>query len=199
MNRLILACLPLCLLLGCAPDRRDADSASPDVGPAAAVDTPAAQPDLHAHEHQTTVDVALARPPTGGNWPTDAALRQGMQAVHAALAQALPAFERGELTAPAANALAGVVTSQVQFLLANCKLEPQADAQLHIVIGQMMSAAEAMVGDAASVDGVPRLHQAVQLYGDYFEHPGLHEPGSQSHQADAEPATTAPEADKLAQ
>jgi hypothetical protein len=193
MRRLSLAVLPLCLsLAACAPEDRSASTSAPPAAPSTPVvdvATPAPAPtDEHAHDHGASADVALQRPPGGGNWATDAPLRQGMEAIHVALAAALPTFEKGEMSASEAQALAGVVTSQVQFLLANCKLEPDADAQLHILIGQMMSAAEAMVGDAASIDGVPKLHEAVQLYGDYFEHPGLHDHSGAPHHADGEHA-----------
>ena len=211
MLRPVLAILPLCFMLSaCAPE--SSNSSAPPAAPVAApspadADADSASPASadHAHHHDAAAGVGLDRPPGGGNWATDAPLRQGMEAIHTALAAALPAFEQGELSASEANRLAGTVTSQVQFLLANCKLEPDADAQLHIVIGQMMSAAEAMVGDPASADGVPKLHESMQLYGDYFDHPGLHEHNGAPHHANEEPAATttpagvAPEADKPAQ
>jgi hypothetical protein len=192
MHKLPILFLPLCLLLGaCAPEGRDSSAPTPaavpvpPATPAADVATTAAADD-HAHHHDASSKVALQRPPGGGNWHTDAPLRQGMETIHTALAAALPIFEQGELSAPAATTLAGAVTGQVQFMLANCKLEPDADAQLHILIVQMMSAAEAMVADAASAEGVPKLHQALQLYGDYFDHPGLHDHSGAPHHADGE-------------
>lgn len=188
MRRLSNAILPLCLLLSaCAPDSRDAAAPAtiPAAAPAPSVDAAAApQSAEHAHQHDAATAARLERPPGGGNWPTDAPLRQGMETIHAALSAALPVFEKGDFSASEATALASAVTSQVQFLLANCKLEPEADAQLHIVIGQMMSAAEAMVADAVSADGVPKLHTAVQTYGDFFEHPGLHDHSGAPHHAD---------------
>lgn len=191
MRNLSMVILPLCLLLGaCAPEDRDTSAPAPAAAPVAPPPAPDARAtaadDERAHHHDASAGMALQRPPGGGNWATDAPLRQGMETVHVALAAALPTFEKGEMTASAATTLAGVVTGQVQFLLANCKLEADADAQLHILIGQMMSAAEAMVADAASAEGVPKLHAAVQLYGDYFEHPGLHDHSGAPHHADGE-------------
>lgn len=206
MRRMSLAHLPLILLLSaCTPENREAAAPAAlltAVAPPAASAAAAHPSDEHAHHHGATPGAKLERPPGGGNWPTDAALRQGMETIHVALAVALPKFEKGEFSAPDATTLAGVVSGQVQFLIANCKLEPDADAQLHTVIGQMMSAAEAMVGDAVSADGVPRLHAAVQLYGDYFEHPGLHAHAGEPHHADGEHSATSapaePESDKPA-
>lgn len=209
MLRPVLAILPLCFMLSsCAPEGSNSSAppaATVAAPPPAAADAASPPSADHAHHHDAAAGVGLDRPPGGGKWATDAPLRQGMEAIHTGLAAALPAFEKGAFTSAEAAALAGTVTSQVQFLLANCKLEPDADAQLHIVIGQMMSAVEAMVGDPASAAGVPRLHESVQLYGDYFEHPGLHEHTGALHRVEAEPAATtspavaAPEADKAAQ
>lgn len=191
MRRISLAHLALILLLSaCTPENREAaaPAALPTaVAPPAASAAAAHPSDEHAQHHGATSGAKLERPPGGGNWPTDAALRQGMETIHVALAVALPKFEKGEFSAADATTLAGVVSGQVQFLVANCKLEPDADAQLHIVIGQMMSAAEAMLADAGSDEGVPKLHAAVQLYGEYFEHPGLHEHGGEPQHAGSEP------------
>ncbi len=191
MRRISLAILPLCMMLAaCAP--QDSGTAPPT--PAATSTTPATPAptamvaDEHAHHHDASANVALQRPPGGGNWATDAPLRQGMERIHAALADALPAFEKGELRVEAANALAGEVQAQVQYLIANCKLEPAADAQLHIVIGQMLAAADALSKEPMSKDGMPRLHEAVQMYGDHFEHPGLHEHSGKAHHAEGEAA-----------
>lgn len=190
MRNLSMIVLPLCLLLGaCAPEDRDTSAPASAAAPVALAPPAAevrASADEHAHHHDASAGMVLQRPPGGGNWATDAPLRQGMETIHAALEVAIPTFEKGEMTDSAATALAGVVTGQVQFLVANCQLEPDADAQLHILIGQMLSAAKAMVADAASAEGVPKLHAAVQLYGDYFEHPGLHDRSGTPHHADSE-------------
>jgi hypothetical protein len=189
MPKLSIAILPLCLLLSaCAPDERAATTAPPAVAPVAPAPdaTTTAAADDHAHHHDASASVVLERPPGGGNWATDAPLRQGMERIHEAMTEMLPAFEKGELSAAAAGALATEVQAQVQFLIANCKLEPAADAQLHLVIGQMLSAADALAKDPSSAEGMPRLHQAVQIYGDHFEHPGLHDHSGEAHHADGE-------------
>lgn len=182
--------LSLCLLLS-ACTSKEGDELAPvpvaDATPAAVAAVSGSAPSAtdHAHQHDADAAFVLERPPGGGNWPTDAALRQGMETIHDAMEAVLPSFEKGEFTAPEAMALASTVTEQIQFLLANCILEPSADAQLHRVIGQMMAAAEAMVTDASSADGVPKLHEAVLMYGEYFEHPGLNPPVVAAQQADA--------------
>lgn len=188
MRHSAIVIIPIFLLLAsCAPEHRDAGSAEPASSPAAAPApevTAPSEADAHDHHHDSGTGATLERPPGGGSWATDAPLRQGMERIHTAMANALPAFEKGELGADAAAALANEVQAQVQFLVANCKLEPAADAQLHLVIGQMLAAADALAKDPLSGEGMPRLHQAVQLYGDHFDHPGLHDHGGAPHHGD---------------
>lgn len=166
MRSRLIVMLSLSLLIGaCNAEDRAGTPPPAAVVPAApatvALDVaPPALVDEHAHQH----DAGLERPPGGGNWATDAPLRQGMESIHGAMASALPAFEKGELSAAAATELASEVQTQVQSLIANCKLEPAADAQLHIVIGQMLAAAEALAKDPMSGEGMPRLHQTVKTY-----------------------------------
>jgi len=175
------AALLLCLFLSaCGSDDRGAiepGAVTAPIAPATrAVDAVSVAPtDAHAHHHDSVAGVALERPPGGGSWATDLPLRQGMGRIHGAMNDALPAFEKGALSASAATALANEVTTQVQYLIANCKLEPAADAQLHIVIGQMLGAADALAKDPSSSEGMPRLQQTLRLYGDYFAHPKLHD------------------------
>lgn len=161
--------LPLCLIM--------------TAGTAVGRDLPATAPvdraeqvsgAAHAHQHAAPAST-LERPASGGRWATDEPLRQGMERIDRALTAALPAFERGEFDPGAATTLAGEVRREVEFLIANCKLEPVADAQLHRVIAQMLAAAQAMSQTPASRDGVPHLQGAVNLYSEHFEHPGLHQ------------------------
>jgi hypothetical protein len=57
----------------------------------------------------------------------------------------------------------------------NCKLEPEADAQLHIVIAELLAGAEAMQGKEPGVArraGAKRVVKALNAYGEHFEHAG---------------------------
>jgi hypothetical protein len=63
----------------------------------------------------------------------------------------------------------------VAGIVQNCKLEPEADAQLHIVIAELMAGAEAMEGKVKGETrraGAERVAKALNAYGEHFEHPG---------------------------
>ena len=57
----------------------------------------------------------------------------------------------------------------------NCKLDPKADEQLHIVIAEMVAGADlaqGKQGDPERASGVVKIAQALNTYGAHFQHPG---------------------------
>ncbi|HJW82537.1 MAG TPA: hypothetical protein VJ396_09885 [Acidiferrobacterales bacterium] len=111
----------------------------------------------------------------GRKWDTDAALRKGMTAIGTLVGGALPAAHAGKLTPAKYDALANDVNAQITYIVQNCKLDPKADAQLHIVIGDIAKGVETMQGKhpgKGRSSGVVEISQAVNTYGEYFNHPG---------------------------
>ena len=136
------------------------------IGPALAVD--------HAHEHEGHGSAA----PTlnnGQKWSTDASLRQGMASIKDALLPQLPAIRANTLKAAQYQALAQQTHTQIGFMVTNCKLAPEADAQLHLIIADLGAAAEAMAGNDKKLSrqaGAMKLQHALETYGEFFDHPG---------------------------
>jgi hypothetical protein len=62
----------------------------------------------------------------------------------------------------------------VAYAVANCKLEPNADAMLHLVIADLMAGTESMEGKTSNSrhDGAVQVLEALKSYGKYFQHPG---------------------------
>lgn len=130
-----------------------------------------AQAHDHGDAHETREEVPPA-PPPGALWETDAALEQGMARVRDAVAAVLPAWHAGELSLAQAAALAGTVEENVAFLVANCKLEPAADAALHGLLAEFMQGASALERDPTSPEGMPRIVAALRAYPERFAHEG---------------------------
>lgn len=105
----------------------------------------------------------------GQPWPTDVALVEGMERVRDAVSDAAA---RSALDTEAAAALARAVRGEVDFLIANCRLEPDADATLHVFLAQLLSAAAALEKNPAAAGGLPQLRQTLREYPHYFAHPG---------------------------
>jgi hypothetical protein len=110
----------------------------------------------------------------GERWPTDAPLRAAMNRIETAVGEAEPAYDNGKLEASAAQSLAAKVDADVRYMIENCKLAPEPDAALHVLIARMMSAAAALQSNPNSPEGVPELAAAVRDYRMTFDHADEH-------------------------
>jgi cell division protein FtsN len=125
----------------------------------------------HAHEQEAHATAGLTLD-DGARWATDEPLRIGMQRIRDAAAPAIDAGPHS-LSQEAARALAAAVREQVSYLVANCKLEPKADAVLHLLIAELLGGAEALDQDPHAEGGLPRIERALRQYPAYFEHAGF--------------------------
>lgn len=112
----------------------------------------------------------------GKQWATDAPLRQSMTRIRALVAPQIDAAHAGKLRAADYQALARQTEEQIGVIVKECKLAPQADEALHIVIARMGEGLEVMNGKSATakpVDGLLHLAEAINDYGAHFEHAGF--------------------------
>lgn len=122
-----------------------------------------------AHDHgQTQLELTLN---AGAKWQGDDNMIKGMNAIRGALAARLPAIDARTLPAEDYKALATEVQGQVDFMVENCKLQPEVDEQFHTVLGQILDGISALQGEADPHEGVLLIVQALDAYGAHFEHP----------------------------
>lgn len=107
----------------------------------------------------------------GTKWPTDEPLRAGMRRINDAAMLAFTAYEDRTLTQDAARQLAAEIDVQVAYLVENCKIGPQADVMLHLLIGEMQAGASHLVEDPLSEQGLPGIVKALLAYPLYFDDP----------------------------
>ena len=127
-----------------------------------------------AHDHGKSAPHKLELN-AGKKWGTDDALRQAMSSIHKSVSQTLPAAHSGKAKVADYDAFAKGVTAQVAYIVENCKLEPAADEQLHIIVADLMSGAEAAEGkegDKKRASGVVKVAEAANAYGKHFDHTG---------------------------
>ncbi len=122
------------------------------------------------HGHQSPAKLQLDQ---GKKWPTDEVLRNGMNALRNGFAERIEAVREGTLAAAQYKALGADVQTEVANIVANCKLEPKADAMLHIVIADLLSAADVMQGKTkgSPAAAAQQAVNALNGYGRYFDHP----------------------------
>lgn len=134
---------------------------------------PAHAADDHGHGAATPAKLSLDQ---GRKWPTDEALRKGMSSIRGIVEPQLVAAHAGKLQPAQYRDLATKVESEVGTIVANCKLEPKADAMLHLVIAQIGAGTDAMAGRDAKrppVQGLKQVVRAIDDYGRYFDDPGF--------------------------
>jgi hypothetical protein len=136
-----------------------------------------AQAQDHHHDHGGPQALQLN---AGKKWDTDASLRQAMGNINKAMAEALPVIHKNNFKDADYQALADKLRKEVAYAVENCKLEPKADAMLHLVIADLSEAADTMEGKGKATrhDGAAKTLHALESYGKYFKHPGWHAAGS---------------------
>jgi len=137
---------------------------APDAHKAGATTQPA--PAGHAH-HADALDAPRLELDDGRKWATDPPLRQVMESLRALVMALGP-----DVDAAQAASTADGIRGQVNYLIANCKLEPRADAVLHVLIGQLLAGAAALNDSSTRAEGIEALRQVLTSYPQYFEHPG---------------------------
>jgi hypothetical protein len=127
------------------------------------------------HDHSAAMPHKLALD-QGRKWATDEPLRAGMGRIRSLVEPQLGAAHAGKLTPAQYRALAAQVEAEVGGIVANCKLEPKADAMLHLVIADIGAGTDMMAGKTAQASpalGLVKVAQAVNQYGSHFDHPGF--------------------------
>lgn len=140
---------------------------------AAPVGPASAQTTAHSHDAAAPHKLSLNQ---GRKWATDAPLRAGMSRIRGLVDPQLGAAHAGKLTPAQYRALATQVEAEVGGIVANCKLEPEADAMLHLVIADIGAGTDTMAGKDAKARpalGLVKVAQAVNQYGSHFDHPGF--------------------------
>jgi hypothetical protein len=118
----------------------------------------------HAHH---AVD-ATAVPAPALRWKTDAPLREGMGRIRGAV-EGLQHYEQGHMGPEQATELANGIARDVNFIVANCKLEPRADVALHPIIGVLMQGAQALKAKPADLAAIPPMRAALEEYARQFD------------------------------
>lgn len=125
----------------------------------------------HSHEgpDHAVVKLSLSH---GKKWSTDEPLRKGMDSMRREMSRSLHDIHEGKLDAAGYDALAKKLEGEMARIVANCKLAPDADAQLHVVLAQVSDGMDAMKAGTRREDGAVKVVEALNAYGRHFSHPG---------------------------
>lgn len=121
-------------------------------------------PAIHAaHAQETTTSTADRG---DKRWATDPALRDGMRRVR----QGVQALERGARGRPDA-AKAADIDGAVNYMIANCQLEPDADAALHGLLAKFLVGADAARTGKNIPAALADMQAALKQYPELFDDP----------------------------
>lgn len=135
---------------------------------------PAAGAHDHGHDHGAQGGAPLKLELNDGKkWATDQPLRDGMHRMHQAVIPAYGAFNNKNLSADEAKQLTATIRAEIDGLIKNCKLDPKADAMLHIVIADLLTGAQLISENPMDENGIPKIVGALHAYAEHFDHPNF--------------------------
>ena len=126
-----------------------------------------------AHDHGHGATPATLQLNAGQKWETDAPLRAAMGEIRQLMGASLDAIHAETMSAASYQALAGKVEAAVGEIVANCKLPPAADAQLHLVVADLLAGTEQMAGKTGQINGAVKVIGALDSYGKFFDDAGF--------------------------
>lgn len=127
----------------------------------------------HSHSHEAQAAPQRLAFDEGRRWATDAPLRRHMEEIGSAIASRSGRILAGKLTDEEARALGAAIEARVAGIVADCKLPPAADANLHLVVADLVQAADILQGRTKEPPqkGTAVAARATQMYATYFDHP----------------------------
>jgi hypothetical protein len=107
----------------------------------------------------------------GKRWTTDAPLRRHMADIRTTMAANLERIHAGTLPRADYAKIGTTVEGKVGNIVADCKLPPEADAMLHVIVADLIAGADVMQGKAQGdpAAGAHRVVTALNDYAQYFD------------------------------
>ena len=123
----------------------------------------------------SSYDGAVQQEGTSQRWRTDAAVRRGMDDLHAAIDASVTQGAARGIVGERLAELGGTLAARTTQLIACCTTPEVSGRHLHMILVEVADGAELMRQGgtvAAQRTGLLRVVQALNLYGDLFDHPG---------------------------
>lgn len=128
----------------------------------------------HGHDHAAHDEPDGLKLDNGKKWKGDRSLRQGMERIRKAFAPLAAKIHRGDSPAESYASLAKETGAATDFIFGNCRLGPEADAVLHVLLARILGgrAEMEMAEKEKKRAGARKVLAALEDYPRYFQHPG---------------------------
>ncbi|OUR80835.1 hypothetical protein A9Q75_09165 [Colwellia psychrerythraea] len=121
----------------------------------------------HSHGHASTQQKMQLD--QGKKWSIDASLHSGMSKIKNSMEENIDEIHKNKFTDAQYKSLAGKIDAQLAYLFENCMLPADADAQLHILLFDIMQASKQMQLSDNPRSGAITTIKALQKYPHYFD------------------------------
>ncbi len=95
-----------------------------------------------------------------------------MEAISRDLEAALPRIHADKFSTTEYQTLAKQMSHHIEYMVKNCKLSSDVDAQVHLVLERILAGIKAMESKSDQAHGTVMVLQALDGYARYFDHPG---------------------------
>jgi len=120
----------------------------------------------HRHDHgYSTEKLSLNQ---GEKWQIDESLHIGMSGIKKEMMANLDAIHHDKYAKEQYSALAKRIDAQISYLFEHCKLPAKADAQLHILLANIMQGSHLMKAGETPRQGAIKIIQSLNDYPQYF-------------------------------
>lgn len=122
------------------------------------------------HSHETHGAHAAAPSKQGEKWTPDKPLKNGMEKIKGAIEPLKSTSPRGEYVKASK-----VIDKQISTIFENCKLDPKADAALHVPLSKIIAASKDLKNSSADTRyrAAQSISHALSEYAELFDHPGF--------------------------
>ena len=129
--------------------------------------------DDHDHHHSHGEMPLALELNNGEKWEIDPPLRKAMGDISEVMRDSIDEIHEGTLSEQEYANIATEVNDAIFYMIEKCELPPDADAQLHMVIAQLLQAVDKMNGnhDQSPRDGAVQVVNALDAYSKYFDDP----------------------------
>ena len=107
----------------------------------------------------------------GQKWQTDATLRAGMTSIRDEMQAAVGPIHAKQYSPDDYKALAARIEAQLGTILSKCKLPPEVDAQIHLVLAELFAGTDLMKKEGNRMEGAVKIIKGLGAYASHFEHP----------------------------
>ncbi|GIL18257.1 MAG: hypothetical protein BroJett040_20080 [Oligoflexia bacterium] len=123
----------------------------------------------HSHGHQASGGQAGMTLNEGKKWKSDETLQKNMVQMHKQFNVLNKLVESKRAKDGDYKTMVEVMDKSIADIFKNCKLEPKADATLHVVLTELMSAKDKMKNQKTSIEGLTQARKGFNLFHEYFQ------------------------------